>query len=96
MNWQFDITGQNALTANGRFCEMAAVTPQTILCEIERLSPAGMLVEAATSQSRWDVRCNVGTAYPEQRKNLIKMIDNYMPLERIKIKNCIFAHLIKN
>jgi len=40
---------------NGRFCEMAAVTPQTILCEFERLSPAGTVVEAATSQSRWDV-----------------------------------------
>ena len=43
---------------NGRFCEMAAVTPQTILWEIERLSPAGTLVEAATSQSRWDVSGN--------------------------------------
>jgi len=40
---------------NGRFCEMAAVTPQTILWEIERLSPAASVVEAATSQSRWDV-----------------------------------------
>ena len=32
-------------TPNGRFCEMAAVPPQTILCEIERLSPAGNLVK---------------------------------------------------
>jgi hypothetical protein len=31
---------------------MAAVTPQTILYEFERLSPAGSVVEAATSQSR--------------------------------------------
>jgi hypothetical protein len=37
---------------------MAAVTPQTILCGIERLSPAGTFVEAATSPSRWDVRGN--------------------------------------
>ena len=36
---------------------MAAVSPQTILCGIERLSPAGSVVEAATSQSRWDVNC---------------------------------------
>ena len=43
---------------NGRFCEMAAVTPQTILCEIARLSPAASLVEAATSQSRWVVSSN--------------------------------------
>jgi len=34
---------------------MAAVSPQTILWEFQRLSPAGTLVEAATSQSRWDV-----------------------------------------
>jgi len=46
--------------ANERFCKMAAVTPQTILCGIERLSPAGTLVEAATSQSRRDVRCYAG------------------------------------
>ena len=32
-------------TANMRFCKMAAVTPQTILCEIARLSPAGTLVK---------------------------------------------------
>jgi len=43
---------------NGRFCEMAALPPQTILCVIARLSLAGTLVEAATSQSRWDVRGN--------------------------------------
>ena len=42
----------HATAYNERFCEMAAVTPQTILCVIERLSPAGTLVEAATSQSR--------------------------------------------
>ena len=46
-----------AAADNGRFCEMAAVTPKTILWEIERLSPAGSVVEAATSQSRWDVTC---------------------------------------
>ena len=48
---------KEATAHNERFCEMAAVTPQTILCGIERLSPAGTLVEAATSQSRRDVRC---------------------------------------
>jgi len=46
---------------NERFCEMAAVTPQTILREIERLSPAGTFVEAATSQSRQNVICHFGT-----------------------------------
>ena len=42
---------------NGRFCEMAAVTPQTILCELERYYPAANVVEAATSQSRLSVIC---------------------------------------
>jgi len=40
---------------NGRFGAMAAVTPQTILCEIARYSPAASSVEAATAPSRWDV-----------------------------------------
>ena len=31
--------------ANERFCEMAAVTPQTILCGFARLSPAASLVK---------------------------------------------------
>jgi len=41
--------------ANGRFRKMAAVTPQTILCEFGRYYPAASAVEAATSRSRWDV-----------------------------------------
>ena len=40
---------------------MAAVSPQTILCEIERYHPAGSSVEAATAPSRWDVRRQRGT-----------------------------------
>jgi len=52
---------------NGRFCEMAAVTPQTILCEIERYYPAGTFVEAATSQSRWDVSGKRRTALAEKQ-----------------------------
>ena len=56
------ISAWNATAYNMRFCEMAAVTPQTILCEIERLSPAASVVEAATSQSRWDVSGHCGTA----------------------------------
>jgi len=40
---------------NARFCATAAVTPQTILWEIERFSPAGSFVKAATSQSCLDV-----------------------------------------
>jgi len=46
---------------------MAAVPPQTILCEIARLSPAGSVVEAATSQSRWDVSGKRVGCYLPQR-----------------------------
>jgi len=41
---------------------MAAVSPQTILCKLERYYPAGNSVEAATAPSRWDVMCHMGTA----------------------------------
>ena len=52
--------------ANGRFGVMAAVAPQTILCGNERLYPAGSVVGAATTPSRWDVTCKAGTV---QRRN---------------------------
>ena len=52
--------------ANGRFGTMAAVSPQTILCEFARYYPAGSSVEAATAPSRWDVMRQRGTA---QRDN---------------------------
>ena len=41
---------------NGRFGTMAAVIPQTILCEFARYYPAGSSVEAATAPSRFDVK----------------------------------------
>ena len=50
--------------SNGRFGAMAAVSPQTILCEIARYYPAGSSVEAATAPSRWDV---VGNRRKQQR-----------------------------
>jgi len=39
---------------NGRFGVMAAVTPQKRQCKFESLYPAGSLVGAATTPSRWD------------------------------------------
>ena len=48
----------NDTAGNGRFGAMAAVSPQTILCEIARYSPAGSSVEAATAPSRLDVSSN--------------------------------------
>ena len=41
--------------ANKRFGARGAVVPQKILCEIERLSPAGNLVEAPPAPSRHPV-----------------------------------------
>ena len=46
--------------ANGRFCKMAAVTPQTILYKFARYYPTASVVKAATSQSRWDVSGHAG------------------------------------
>ena len=40
---------------NGRFGVMAAVAPQKRQCKLTRKYPAGSLVEAATTPSRWDV-----------------------------------------
>jgi hypothetical protein len=48
---------------------MAAVTPQIILWEIERLSPAGSVVEAATSQSRQHVVRQPESAVDSETKN---------------------------
>jgi len=39
------------LTANGRFCAMAAVPPLTILCEIQRYYPAGTAVKPPLRQA---------------------------------------------
>jgi len=36
---------RNRTASNGRFCEMAAVAPQTILCKFARYYPAGTLVK---------------------------------------------------
>jgi len=53
---------EKTLAGNGRFCEMAAVTPQKRQCEIGNYYPAASVVEAATSQSRWDVRRQCGNS----------------------------------
>ena len=34
---------------------MAAVAPRKVQCKVETLYPAGSVVEAATTPSRWDV-----------------------------------------
>ena len=55
--------------SNGRFGVMAAVTPQKGQCEFESLYPAGSLVEAATTPSRWDVSGNAGATVRHRSKN---------------------------
>ena len=45
----------NTPAANGRFGVMAAVAPQKRQYKFGSLYPAGSVVEAATTPSRWDV-----------------------------------------
>ena len=47
-----DKSKEQTPAGNGRFGAMAAVFPQTILCEFARYYPAGSSVEAATAPSR--------------------------------------------
>ena len=49
-------TFKQCTAANGRFGVMAAVVPQTRQYKFESLYPAGSLVGAATTPSRWGVR----------------------------------------
>ena len=56
-------------TGNGRFGVMAAVTPRTRQCGFETLYPAGSVVGAATTPSRWDVICKWGTARWKKSEN---------------------------
>jgi hypothetical protein len=51
---------QKWAVANGRFCEMTAVTPQIGTCLITSFYPAASSVEAATSQSRAPLAASVG------------------------------------
>jgi len=46
---------------NWRFGASGAVTPQTILWEIERYYPAASAVKAPPAPSRWDVICKRAT-----------------------------------
>ena len=48
-------TKKEKTASNGRFGVMAAVAPRKRQCGFETLSPAGTVVEAATTPSRWDV-----------------------------------------
>ena len=50
---------------------MAAVFPQTIMCKIQRLYPAGSSVEAATAPSRWDVSGNLDRDITETNRNTV-------------------------
>ena len=62
------ISAWNATAYNGRFGVMAAVRPQKLLCGNERLYPAGSLVGAATTPSRWDVSRHWRTAQRDNQK----------------------------
>ena len=57
------LSGHKSPSANVRFGASGAVTPQTILCEIERYYPAASVVKAPPASSRWDVIGNLRTAH---------------------------------
>ena len=59
------IVQKNMPAPNGRFGVMAAVAPRKRQCEFESLYPAGSVVGAATTPSRWDVICHLGTECAE-------------------------------
>ena len=59
---------------NMRFGVMAAVVTQKRQCKFESLSPAGSFVEAATTPSRWDVRCKRTTARLTMTKSNLQLI----------------------
>ena len=69
------------LPLTGRFGAMAAVSPQTILCEFLRYYPAGSSVEAATSPSRWDVTGKSADSASGHDTIRLKIIRNFGNLE---------------
>ena len=59
---------------NGRFGVMAAVAPQKRQCKFGSLYPAGAVVEAATTPSRWDVVCKPSESAVEKAVRFEKRI----------------------
>ena len=55
---------------NWRFGASGAVTPQTILWEIQRYYPATSFVEAPPASSRWDVGSNFERVRRKRLENL--------------------------
>ena len=67
MFWKRKIDKKTAY--NGRFGVMATVAPQKRQCKFETLYPAGSLVEAATTPSRWDVSGNAWATVRQLKDN---------------------------
>ena len=72
MNLTINLLPMNRQTPsfNGRFCEMAAVTPQTILCEIARLSPAGSSVKPPPRKAAGTLGASRRVRGGQRRENL--------------------------
>ena len=62
------ISAWNATAYNMRFGATAAVAPRKRQCRCESLYPAGSLVEAATTPSRWDVSRHLGDSAGDESK----------------------------
>ena len=68
------ISAVKTTTANGRFGVMAAVTPQKWQCEFESLYPAGSVVGAATTPSRWDVVRKRGDSAVDKVERIFNLV----------------------
>ena len=55
---------------NKRFCEMAAVTPQTILWEIARSSPAASVVKPPLREAAGRYKQVLGQSVPHWNRNI--------------------------
>jgi len=55
---KINVSAIEKTASNVRFGVMAAVAPQKRQCKFGSLYPAGSLVGAATTPSRWDVVCH--------------------------------------
>ena len=67
--------------SNGRFGVMAAVAPQKVQYELAREYPAGSVVGAATTPSRWDVMGKF-------KRNIVqKLIGTHNKKENLTIYN---------
>ena len=71
-----------ATAANGRFCEMTAVTPQTILCEIARLYPAASSVKPPPRKAAGALPASSGQRSGKTKARPVKPLEQEEKLKK--------------